>query len=100
MPLAFRILEIASDTRLLRAFRDGGLNPDHITGLVETAELWHVDLDKEALEYALGMQLRNTGIHSRFIDGVVLEDGFQLDEAVAPILAAAAYVRRTGFRFA
>jgi len=52
-------------------------------------------LAREALEYALTVQLRNTGIHSRFIDGVVLEDGFQLDEAVAPILAAAAYVRRT-----
>ena len=50
---------------------------------------------REALEYAFGIQLRNTGIHSRFIDGVVLEDGFQLDEAAAPILAAAAYVRRT-----
>lgn len=53
-------------------------------------------LAREALEYALGIQLRNTGIHSRFIDGVVLEDGFQLDEAVAPILAAASYIRRTG----
>ena len=46
-------------------------------------------LAREALEYALTTQLRNTGIHSRFIDGVVLEDGFRLDEAVAPIIAAA-----------
>lgn len=52
-------------------------------------------LAREALEYALTTQLRNTGVHSRFIDGVVLEDGFQLDEAVAPILALAAYVKRT-----
>lgn len=52
-------------------------------------------LAREALEYALTTQLRNTGIHSRFIDGVVLEDGFQLDEAVAPIVALAAYVKRT-----
>jgi len=51
-------------------------------------------LAKEALEYALTIQLRNTGTHSRFIDGVVLEDGFQLDEGVAPILATAAYIRR------
>ncbi len=50
---------------------------------------------RDALEYALTTQLRNTGIHSRFIDGVVLEDGFQLDEAAAPILAFASYVKRT-----
>ncbi|HUI62147.1 MAG TPA: glycoside hydrolase family 125 protein, partial [Steroidobacteraceae bacterium] len=50
---------------------------------------------RQVLEYALGIQLRNTGTHSRFIDGVVLEDGFQLDEAVAPIVALAAYARAT-----
>lgn len=50
---------------------------------------------RRVLEYALGIQLRNAGTHSRFIDGVVLEDGFQLDEAVAPIVALAAYVRAT-----
>jgi hypothetical protein len=67
------------------------------------AMLWSfpglLDIDKpfarEALDYALSTQLRNTGIHSRFIDGVVLEDGFQLDEAVAPILATAAYIKAT-----
>jgi uncharacterized protein len=53
-------------------------------------------LAREALEYALTIQLRNTGTHSRFINGIVLEDGFQLDEAVAPLLALAAYVRATG----
>src|SRR5271166_4395387 len=47
---------------------------------------------RQALEYALTVQLRNTGTHSRFIDGVVLEDGFQLDEAAAPIIALASYV--------
>jgi len=52
-------------------------------------------LAREALEYALGPQLRNTGTHSRFIDGIVLEDGFQLDEAVAPLVAFAAYIKRT-----
>jgi uncharacterized protein len=50
---------------------------------------------REALGYALGTQLTNTGIHSRFIDGIVLEDGFELDEAAAPVLAAAAYLRRS-----
>ena len=52
-------------------------------------------LASEALDYALSTQLRNTGTHSRFIDGVVLEDGFQLDEAAAPVLALAAYFART-----
>ena len=53
------------------------------------------DMARDALEYALTIQLRNTGVHSRFIDGVVLEDGFQLDEAVSPIIALAAYVKQT-----
>lgn len=68
------------------------------------AMLWSfpalLDIDhamaREALEYALTLQLRNAGTHSRFIDGVVLEDGFQLDEAVAPIVALGAYLRATG----
>lgn len=67
------------------------------------AMLWSfpalLDIDppmaRDALEYALTTQLRNTGTHSRFIDGIVLEDGFQLDEAAAPILALASYVKRT-----
>jgi hypothetical protein len=50
----------------------------------------------QALDYALTTQLRNTGTHSRFIDGIVLEDGFQLDEAVAPVIALASYERKTG----
>lgn len=50
---------------------------------------------RDALEYALTIQLRNTGTHSRFIDGVVLEDGLQLDEAAAPIIALAAYEKKT-----
>ncbi len=50
---------------------------------------------REALDYALGTQARNIGIHSRFIDGVVLEDGFELDELVAPIIALASYLDKT-----
>src|SRR5215472_4190649 len=50
---------------------------------------------RDALEYALTIQLRNAGTHSRFIDGIVLEDGFQLDEAAAPVIALASYVSRT-----
>jgi hypothetical protein len=51
---------------------------------------------REALTYALTVQRRNTGTHSRFIDGTVLEDGFQLDEAAAPLVALTQYVRSTG----
>jgi uncharacterized protein len=50
---------------------------------------------REALDYALGIQARDIGTHSRFIDGVVLEDGFELDELVAPIVALASYVEKT-----
>jgi hypothetical protein len=53
-------------------------------------------LAREALAYALTTQLRNAGTHSRFIDGTVLEDGFQLDQAAAPLIALGNYVRRTG----
>ena len=51
---------------------------------------------REALGYALGTQARNVGIHSRFVDGVVLEDGLELDELVAPIVALKSYVDATG----
>jgi hypothetical protein len=68
------------------------------------AMLWSfpglLDIDKalarEALDYALTTQLRNTGVHSRFIDGMVLEDGYELDEGVAPLIALNEYVRQTG----
>lgn len=68
------------------------------------AMLWSfpalLDIDPKmaarALNYAFTTQLRNTGTHSRFIDGVVLEDGFQLDEAVAPVIALAEYTQKTG----
>ena len=54
------------------------------------------ELARQALEYAFTVQLRNTGTHSRYIDGVVLEDGFQLDEGVASMIAAGEYLKRTG----
>ena len=53
---------------------------------------------RAALDYVLGIQGRNIGVHSRFIDGVVLEDGFELDELVAPVLALGDYVAATGDR--
>jgi hypothetical protein len=51
---------------------------------------------REVLGYVFGRQARNIGIHSRFIDGVVLEDGFELDELVAPLVALKSYVDATG----
>lgn len=54
------------------------------------------DLAREALDYALTTQLHNVGTHSRFIDGVVLEDGLELDMLAAPILALHSYMQRTG----
>lgn len=67
------------------------------------AMLWSfpglLDIDvpfaREALNYALTVQERNTGTHSRFIDGIVLEDGYELDEGAAPIIALGAYVTKT-----
>ena len=53
---------------------------------------------REALGYALGIQARNAGVHSRFIDGAVLEDGLELDELVAPIVALKSYIDATGDR--
>jgi uncharacterized protein len=57
-----------------------------------------VDLPRarRVLEYALGTQGRNIGVHSRFLDGTVLEPGFELDELCAPVIALANYVRVSG----
>lgn len=53
---------------------------------------------RKILEYAFGRQGKNVGVHSRYIDGTVLEPGFELDELCAPILALAGYVRQTDDR--
>ena len=55
-------------------------------------------LAREMLLYAFGRQGRNIGVHSRFIDGTVLEPGFELDELMAPILALERYVSASGDR--
>ncbi len=54
------------------------------------------DLARRILEYVFTRQRRNIGVHSRYIDGTMLEPGFELDELVAPILALHAYVQKTG----
>lgn len=51
---------------------------------------------KEMLSYVFGRQRRNFGIHSRYIDGTVLEPGFELDELVAPLQALERYINKTG----
>lgn len=53
-------------------------------------------LAREMLSYVFGRQRRNIGVHSRFIDGAVLEPGFELDELVAPVLALERYADETG----
>lgn len=55
-----------------------------------------VPLAKEVLTYVFTKQRRNFGIHSRYIDGTVLEPGFELDELCAPVIALERYVSQTG----
>lgn len=54
------------------------------------------ELAEEILRYVFGRQRKNLGIHSRYIDGTVLEPGFELDELMSPILALERYVSLTG----
>jgi len=51
------------------------------------------EMAREALDYVFTRQIRNVGTHSRFIDGTVLEPGFELDELCAPLLALDRYIR-------
>lgn len=51
---------------------------------------------REILLYVFTRQARNIGTHSRYIDGTVLEPGFELDELCAPVIALARYGKATG----
>lgn len=51
---------------------------------------------RSMLDYVFTTQRRNIGIHSRYIDGTVLEPGFELDELCAPIIALDLYLNHTG----
>ena len=53
---------------------------------------------RDILEYVYTKQARNFGVHSRYIDGTMLEPGFELDELCAPVVALARYVEATGDR--
>ncbi len=55
-------------------------------------------LARRMLAYVFGRQRRNIGIHSRYIDGTVLEPGFELDELMAPVIALGRYTEATGDR--
>ncbi len=50
---------------------------------------------RSMLDYVFTIQKRNIGIHSRYIDGTVLEPGFELDELCAPIVALDRYLAYT-----
>ena len=50
---------------------------------------------RQMLIYTFTRQLANVGLHSRFIDGIVLEPGLQLDHLCAPVKALHDYVQLT-----
>ena len=47
---------------------------------------------RELLVSIFRRQAKNFGIHSRYIDGTVLESGFELDELCAPVIALERYM--------
>lgn len=47
---------------------------------------------RELLMAVFHRQARNFGVHSRYIDGTVLEPGFELDELCAPVIALERYI--------
>ena len=51
---------------------------------------------RDILTYVFTHQARNFGVHSRYIDGTMLEPGFELDELCAPVIALNRYVEQTG----
>ncbi|MDD3920417.1 MAG: glycoside hydrolase family 125 protein [Eubacteriales bacterium] len=51
---------------------------------------------REILTYVFTRQARNFGVHSRYIDGTMLEPGFELDELCAPVIALERYRQATG----
>lgn len=51
---------------------------------------------RELLLSVFRLQGRNFGVHSRYIDGTVLEPGLELDELCAPVIALSRYLEKTG----
>ena len=60
--------------------------------------LTDADYAREILMHVFTRQIRNVGQHSRYIDGTLLEPGFELDELCAPVIALEGYLARTGER--
>ena len=56
------------------------------------------DYARDILTYVFTRQARHFGVHSRYIDGTVLEPGFELDELCAPVIALHRYTQTTGDR--
>ncbi len=50
---------------------------------------------RELLLSVFHLQGRRFGVHSRYIDGTVLEPGFELDELCAPVIALERYLEKT-----
>jgi len=55
----------------------------------------HPELAREILLRVFTTHNRNVGIHSQYLDGTVLEPGFELDELCAPVIALADYIDET-----
>lgn len=57
-----------------------------------------IKLARRVLEYIFTRQRARFGNHSRYIDGTMLEPGFELDELMAPVIALAGYIGKSGDR--
>jgi hypothetical protein len=53
------------------------------------------NLCKDILDYVFKTQINRVGEHSRYIDGTLLEPGFELDELCAPVIALEQYIKKT-----
>ena len=52
-------------------------------------------LCRNILDYVFKVQINRVGEHSRYIDGTLLEPGFELDELCAPVIALEQYIKKT-----
>lgn len=57
--------------------------------------LMDTSLCRQILDYVFTVQIDRVGEHSRYIDGTLLEPGFELDELCAPIIALDQYIKKT-----
>lgn len=57
--------------------------------------LFDKKFSKQVLKYVFTKQIKNIGEHSRFIDGCLLEPGFELDQLCALVIALNNYIDKT-----